>query len=297
MFRSSFIALAMSLLFAAIPTYAQSECSLVAIHCPLAGGCPAPTSAGKFQLNRVSPKDGKIRNHNGADYPGARGSEVRAASSGAVTLSETLSGFGKTVILRHSDGRSTLYAHLLSISVSTGQLVLAGEQLGKLDSTGRSTGNHLHLQYSGTSDAIRSKNLVDPASCLSLPAYSELVGTISFGGTVFNSYCKQNVEVRGTLEIKLRTEGVPQLEARVRRRFGPTCFTYEDDFIFRSDLVRLDNNRMQYFYDGSSDTMKITFTLSEKSKDVSVDYQNEHHFCCDNGTSNVGSQAGTGVIK
>ena len=54
--------------------------------------------------------------------------------------------YGNYVVVSHSDGTSTLYAHMSSRSVSVGQSVSQGQELGKVGSTGSSTGNHLHFE-------------------------------------------------------------------------------------------------------------------------------------------------------
>ncbi|HVM27093.1 MAG TPA: M23 family metallopeptidase, partial [Mycobacteriales bacterium] len=55
-------------------------------------------------------------------------------------------GYGKAVRIRHKDGTQTLYAHLSSISVGSGERVSAGQRIGREGSTGNSTGPHLHFE-------------------------------------------------------------------------------------------------------------------------------------------------------
>jgi murein DD-endopeptidase MepM/ murein hydrolase activator NlpD len=83
--------------------------------------------------------------HSGTDFRSAAGTPVRAMSSGRVALDEELFYTGKTVVLDHGEGLFSLYAHLASISVKPGQKVEAGETIGRVGSSGRSTGPHLHL--------------------------------------------------------------------------------------------------------------------------------------------------------
>lgn len=83
--------------------------------------------------------------HKGVDIAVPGGTPVLSAWDGKVVLSGWISGYGKTVIIDHGHYR-TLYAHLMSFEIDAGQEVRQGEQIGKADSTGLSTGNHLHFE-------------------------------------------------------------------------------------------------------------------------------------------------------
>ncbi len=90
--------------------------------------------------------------HNGIDFAAPYGTPVYAAAEGTVILSGWYGEYGRCVILQHSDGSQTVYAHNSSLSVKVGQHVLQGELIAKVGSTGNSTGNHLHfeLRVNGT---------------------------------------------------------------------------------------------------------------------------------------------------
>ena len=100
--------------------------------------------------NRKDPINGKRDNHTGIDIPAARGTSIYAAKSGVVVTSIKGSGsywsYGNYVLIAHSDGTSTLYAHMNSRNVSKGQVVKQGDVIGYVGTTGRSTGNHLHFE-------------------------------------------------------------------------------------------------------------------------------------------------------
>ena len=87
-----------------------------------------------------------VRMHSGIDLSGNTGDRVSASRSGRVIVAGWRNGYGNTVVLRHSLGYTTLYAHLSAISVSVGQEVKSGDRVGSLGSTGRSTGPHLHFE-------------------------------------------------------------------------------------------------------------------------------------------------------
>lgn len=94
---------------------------------------------------REHPVLGGLRFHKGVDIAMPRGAPVLSALPGRVMLAGWVTGYGQTVIIDHGKYR-TLYAHLLYCSVDPGQEVGMGEEIGKADSTGMSTGDHLHFE-------------------------------------------------------------------------------------------------------------------------------------------------------
>jgi murein DD-endopeptidase MepM/ murein hydrolase activator NlpD len=84
--------------------------------------------------------------HTGIDIDGDTGDPVYAAAGGTVTFAGYTGGYGKCILIRHSNGLTTRYAHCSSISVSSGEKVSGGENIGRVGSTGRSTGSHLHFE-------------------------------------------------------------------------------------------------------------------------------------------------------
>lgn len=102
---------------------------------------PVSSVFGKRRILNGQPKSP----HSGTDFRGSRGTPVRTISNGRVVLAAALFYTGKTVVIDHGEGLFSLYAHLSSILVNVGDDVLGGEIVGKVGSTGRSTGPHLHL--------------------------------------------------------------------------------------------------------------------------------------------------------
>lgn len=95
---------------------------------------------------RIHPITGKPNNHTGIDVPAPGGTSIYAAKSGVVTISVKQGSYGNYVVISHSDGTSTLYAHMSKRAVSVGQTVKQGQVIGYVGTTGSSTGNHLHFE-------------------------------------------------------------------------------------------------------------------------------------------------------
>ncbi len=96
---------------------------------------------------RVHPIFGSVRMHTGTDIAAPTGTPVVATYSGRVTVADFLGGYGLTVVLRHDDRTiETLYGHLSEIFVRPGDTIEQGEVIGRVGSTGNSTGPHLHFE-------------------------------------------------------------------------------------------------------------------------------------------------------
>ena len=84
--------------------------------------------------------------HTGLDFKGPRGAPIHAAAKGVVSFAGWKSGYGKTVEIKHGNGLMTRYAHMSKFNASVGQGVAAGDIIGGIGNTGRSTGPHLHFE-------------------------------------------------------------------------------------------------------------------------------------------------------
>lgn len=112
---------------------------------------------------RENPFTGKsIERHKGLDFKGKHGESVKTTASGVVKYANRKGGYGNCVIIHHGNGFETYYGHLSKISVKKGQRVTAGDIIGKIGSTGRSTGPHLHYEVH------RNGKVVNPKSYLNL---------------------------------------------------------------------------------------------------------------------------------
>ncbi|HEY3380289.1 MAG TPA: peptidoglycan DD-metalloendopeptidase family protein [Vicinamibacterales bacterium] len=138
-----------------------------ALPLPLSSGISSP-----FGI-RADPFSGTRRFHAGVDIQAAYGREVPAAGSGRVVFSGAQGGYGNTVVIEHADGIRTRYAHLASVQVGTGAVVDAGAVIGRVGSTGRSTGPHLHFEV------LQDGHPVNPEV-----AATKYAGLLKLGGVV-----------------------------------------------------------------------------------------------------------------
>ena len=84
--------------------------------------------------------------HTGIDIKANRNDPIKAASAGKVAYSGWMGGYGKTLVVEHANGQSTLYAHCSSLLAGKGASVASGQLIAKIGTTGRSTGPHLHFE-------------------------------------------------------------------------------------------------------------------------------------------------------
>ena len=94
---------------------------------------------------RVHPVLHTVRMHTGIDYAAPTGTPIKAAADGEVIFKGWKGGYGNTVMIRHASGVETLYGHMSAFSPADGR-VRAGEVIGFVGTTGRSTGPHLHYE-------------------------------------------------------------------------------------------------------------------------------------------------------
>jgi murein DD-endopeptidase MepM/ murein hydrolase activator NlpD len=118
----------------------------------LAGQLPlAKPMAGEVDFSsnygyRVDPFTRAPAMHTGVDFRAESGSPIRATAPGKVITAEYSGGYGNMVEIEHANGITTRYAHMSAILASVGQSVTTGTVVGRVGSTGRSTGPHLHYE-------------------------------------------------------------------------------------------------------------------------------------------------------
>ncbi|MFF0294064.1 peptidoglycan DD-metalloendopeptidase family protein [Kitasatospora sp. NPDC004615] len=126
---------------AAVPAAASNSSTYVA---------PAP---GKVTTGyKVAGSNWSSGYHTGIDFPVATGTSLKAIANGTVVSAGNGGAYGNQVVIKLADGKYAQYAHLSSISVSAGQSVTAGQQIGLSGATGNVTGPHLHFEIRTTPD-------------------------------------------------------------------------------------------------------------------------------------------------
>jgi murein DD-endopeptidase MepM/ murein hydrolase activator NlpD len=93
-----------------------------------------------------------IHGHNGVDLASSYGTNIMASADGEVIVAKSggwNGGYGSYIVISHDNGTQTLYGHLSSVNVSVGETVTQGQIIGRMGSTGESTGVHLHFEVRG----------------------------------------------------------------------------------------------------------------------------------------------------
>lgn len=155
---------------------------------------------------RTHPVTGSGRFHTGTDLGAPMGTPVLAAYAGQVAIADWLGGYGLTVVLNHSkQSQETLYGHLSELFVKPGEFVKQGDTIGRVGSTGMSTGPHLHLEIRQMTD--RGWVAIDPGSQLEF-ALARAIGTLE---TAKVPQMPKMVEIQSAKGLKDLENDLPQL--------------------------------------------------------------------------------------
>jgi murein DD-endopeptidase MepM/ murein hydrolase activator NlpD len=102
--------------------------------------------------------------HTGLDIKGAFAQPIYAAAAGRVIRVGPWSGYGNVVVIDHGHGIETRYGHLSGFTVRPGAIVHAGDQIARMGSTGRSTGNHLHFEVRINGRAVNPRPFLEASA-------------------------------------------------------------------------------------------------------------------------------------
>lgn len=153
-------------------------------------GGKQPQASGLDLKDRTShwiwPTDGVVSdtygtrngNHNGIDIAGEYRSPVYAVDAGVITKSYYSGSYGNVVFIKHENGLETVYAHLGERLVEEGQSIEQGEVIGKMGSTGHSSGVHLHFEVHEDSWTVHKENALNPGYVFENVAVGETVQAI-----------------------------------------------------------------------------------------------------------------------
>jgi murein DD-endopeptidase MepM/ murein hydrolase activator NlpD len=134
------------------------ERSLLAIPSGQPTAAPMMTSSYGY---RRDPFNGHAAFHAGLDFPGRYGQPINAAAGGRVTYVGQRQGYGNVVEVEHGNGLMTRYAHLSGFTARTGARIARGDTIGRMGSTGRSTGTHLHFEVRLNGQAINPRRFLE----------------------------------------------------------------------------------------------------------------------------------------
>ena len=183
---------------------------------------------------RTDPFLGRPAMHTGIDFRGDTGEPVHATAAGKVTIAGWNGGYGKMVEIDHGNGLATRYGHLSEIDVKVGQIVRIGQVIGKIGSTGRSTGPHLHYETRIDGEAVDPQKFLragcgSAARCraeLSLDSRSDsrmsgpdvLLHVLDLSGPPPNAFCASAACMNGSRSPS-STPPVSEVDTPVRRSF------------------------------------------------------------------------------
>ena len=117
---------------------------------------------------RLHPIFQTMKAHLGVDYAAPTGTPAQTVGDGVVEFAGVQGGYGNTVIVRHGNNHSTVYAHLSRIQVRKGQTVQKGQTIGAVGSTGWSTGPHLHFEFRVNGTHVDPQKVIQQAQSVPL---------------------------------------------------------------------------------------------------------------------------------
>ena len=121
--------------------------------------------------SRSDPFNGHRRMHNGLDMAGPMGTPIYATADGIVGRAQWVNGYGNFIEVNHGGGMQTRFGHLSQLLVQQGARVEKGQLIGRMGSTGRSTGSHLHYEVRIDGRPVNPTPFLTSASYLAaLPA-------------------------------------------------------------------------------------------------------------------------------
>jgi murein DD-endopeptidase MepM/ murein hydrolase activator NlpD len=135
----------------------SNELITVPVRKPVAGDIDETSPFGV----RMDPFVHEAAMHTGIDFRGDLGDPIHATAAGKVSIAGWSGGYGKMVEIDHGNGLATRYGHLSEIDVSVGDQVRIGQVIGKLGSTGRSTGPHVHYETRVDGEPVNPQKFLD----------------------------------------------------------------------------------------------------------------------------------------
>lgn len=150
MFCSRAVTVAMTVIFlSAYPGHCESKVSERALMASSRIAFVYPVMGPRMSSDygtRKHPTRRVRHHHDGIDLAAPIGAPIRAIADGQVIFADPHGGYGKFIVIRHMNGFTSHYGHCDKLDVAPGQKVTAGQVIGTVGSSGRSTGPHLHFE-------------------------------------------------------------------------------------------------------------------------------------------------------
>lgn len=227
----------------------------------------------KFGVVRTN-SDGTKRTHKGIDLAAPNGTPVNSTINGRVTTAGRAGNFGNLVVVKGADGLETYYAHLSEIAVKVGDVLSAGMNLGKVGSTGRSSGNHLHYEER------RNGKILDPTATATRGAATTGVanptnGDITYGAVAQSTTQKEAgdlflqsqklAENHKTREaVKQQAQQLLETEMQINREIMTREQFNLQELAFRQNLSAADQERAQY----ELDKLNLMYESEQKIQEI-----------------------------
>ncbi len=140
---------------------------------PLGRPVPGPVTS-RFG-HRTDPVNGKKGFHEGVDMRGRHGQDIKATADGVVTKARFNGSYGRYIEIDHGNGYVTKFAHMKKILVKRGGKVKRGQAIGKVGSSGRSTGPHLHYEICFFDKPVNPKKFMRVDKLVQPPVIPQLI--------------------------------------------------------------------------------------------------------------------------
>lgn len=204
---------------------------------------------------RVHPVTGEYNDHKGTDFSAATGTPIHAVAAGTILVSKMdPDGYGNYVVIDHGS-YYTLYAHMVAPGTNTGVNVPAGAVIGRVGSTGSSTGPHLHFEIREGGQDFWSSTTRDPMDYLDSDG-GDIIGTVIPTTPLPNS---ANIEEYSSSDITYESSVIPRTILQSSTQpLMPFVEIYVADqqltFTPPQYVISLDYHRIQ---DGAGDTLDL----------------------------------------
>lgn len=178
------------------------------------------------------------RHHSGIDISAPLGTPIRAARAGRVTLADWYYDYGRTVIIDHGDGVSTLYGHASKLLVNPGEAVEERQDIALVGCTGRCTGPHVHFEVRVNGQAVnpigplaaeRNPHTQNVSEALHDTEHSRRTVTVAGNATTTVTDTIRNGKVVHRVEETVLTDGQLRIEIRREYRLVDGVWTQVDE--------------------------------------------------------------------